>query len=206
MKERYSIPEIINKVNNNEKLSDEEFKRINDYEMNRLNAKYCELSNIMLDFYCGGLLDDMINQASKHGTLSPEDYEAYDILSSDDNILKGYLSLLGCSLSYIKPYRYLFDSTKYMISTFGTHTNNIIEARRNGLKYSNSPSYHNKVNFIKEAEEIFNYDSLIGDLHEQIEFNVLNDICAFENNICEDEIDALEESKAKVLKIRKKYI
>lgn len=206
MKNSYSISKILDKINNNEKLSDGELTAMTNYEKNKLDAKYFELTSVMTEFYSDNFFDELLRDFTSQSNIDQDDVSIYEELSNEGNVLKSYLSLLACSMNFIKPYEYLYRTTSYMLSTFGTHTKNVMEARKNGQKYSNSPSYYNRVNFIKEAEEIFNYDSLIGDLHEELDFNVTNDICAFENNICEDEINALEESKAKVLKIRKKYI
>lgn len=206
MQNYYSISGILNKINNNEKLSDGELKAITNYEKIKLDAKYVQLTSMISDFYCDNIFDEIIEKATSLDNIDSSDLEDYVDLEDDGNILKSYLSLLACSVNFIKPYEYFYKTTAYMLSTFGTHTKNILEARKNGKKYSDSPSYYNRINFIKEAEEIFNYDSLIGELHDELGFNVTNDVCVFENNVCEDEINALENSKAKVLKIRKKYI
>ena len=206
MQNYYSISGILNKINNNEKLNDGELNAITNYEKNKLDAKFIQLTSMLADFYYDNVFDEIITKATSSDNIDTCDLEDYVDLVGGGNLIKSYFSLLVCSANFIKPYEYFYKTTAYMISTFETHTKNVLEARKNGKKYSDSPSYYNRINFIKESEEIFNYDSLIGELHDELGFNATNDICAFENNICEEEINALEESKAKVLKIRKKYI
>ena len=61
MKNSYSISKILDKINNNEKLSDGELTAMTNYEKNKLDAKYFELTSVMTEFYSDNFFADLNN-------------------------------------------------------------------------------------------------------------------------------------------------
>lgn len=100
---------------------------------------------------------------------------------------------------------YLPKTCSYMIATLPICRSNYEIALKDSKVASDILCRYNTLNFIREVEEVNRYNELTGELYDGIiEYSNMG-YNFFKNNILEDEMKSLSNSRNKILNLRKKY-
>ena len=113
------------------------------------------------------------------------------------------LAAIGTSMG--EAAKYLPYTCSYMILTLPLTQENYLNAYQDSETASKILCRYNTLTFVKEVEEIDRFNELTGTLYDSIIEYTNIGYSTFEKNILKDEMDAIGESRGKILSLRNKY-
>ena len=102
--------------------------------------------------------------------------------------------------------RTLARSCVYMISALAINHSNYIKSLKSGDNAAKTLCRFNTINFLNEIKEIKNYDTLVDNLHDNIENTVNIGYNLLSLDDLQENMEELEDSRNKIKIYRNKYI